>query len=41
MSVWQPTVQQKDEASISKIWVMALDGRYVDNSIEAGWQVHI
>ncbi|XP_028791311.1 uncharacterized protein LOC114747190 [Neltuma alba] len=39
MSVWQPTVQ-KDEYSISQIWVISDADSKNLNTIEAGWQVH-
>ncbi|CAA0356761.1 unnamed protein product [Arabidopsis thaliana] len=40
ISVWDPTVESRDEFSLSQIWITS--GSYKENnlnSIEAGWQV--
>ncbi|XP_077210233.1 protein neprosin-like isoform X3 [Tasmannia lanceolata] len=39
MNVWQPKVQQRNEFSVSQIWIMAGSFGVDLNSIEAGWQV--
>lgn len=40
ISVWDPTVEQGDEFSLSQIWITS--GSYENNNlntIEVGWQV--
>lgn len=41
MSVWQPSVHQKNESSVSNIWVMGYNNANEFNTVEAGWQVYI
>ena len=39
MNVWEPSIQQPNEFSLSQLWI--LGGSFGEdlNSIEAGWQV--
>lgn len=39
LNVWNPTVQEPSEFSLSQIWVLAGTFNNDLNSIEAGWQV--
>ncbi|KAK4253613.1 hypothetical protein QN277_010263 [Acacia crassicarpa] len=37
MNAWKPNVQQRDEFSISQLWVINIDDSNNLNTIEAGW----
>ncbi|KAK4253612.1 hypothetical protein QN277_010263 [Acacia crassicarpa] len=40
MNAWKPNVQQRDEFSISQLWVINIDDSNNLNTIEAGWTVN-